>query len=431
MVRSHSSTARLWILGLGGVLLLIGAMVWLPYIFPEQYEAVTVEGLGTDMPRTRLLPPSHTQHVETPESVKAIYMTSWIAGTPSLRKPRILDVIDTTEINSVVIDIKDDTGKVSFITDDPVIEDLGWSENRVSDMKELIEELHAKGVYVIGRIAVFQDPYMTQKRPDLAAKFSTDTTRVWQDKKGLSWMDPGAKEYWDLVTRLAFASYRIGFDEINFDYVRFPSDGNVSDIYYPFSSERLQASSFSMEKAHIIKEFWEYVHDHVKEGTDPLTGETFAGKISADIFGMTTTASDDMRIGQILEYALASFDYVAPMVYPSHFPSGYYGIPDVNAVPGRIISISMGEAVQRAEATTTDRAFVGSAPVASTTPQLYTKPVYDRHKLRPWLQDNDYPVHYTAEMVRAQIEAAYGVGLNSWMLWDAGNTYTKEALLEN
>lgn len=366
-------------------------------------------------------------HVETPESVKAIYMTSWIAGTPSLRQSRVIDVLDTTEANSVVIDIKDDTGKVSFITDDPLIEELGWSENRVPDMEELIKMLHDKGIYVIGRIAVFQDPYMAHKRPELAVKFASATSTVWEDRKGLSWIDASNKEYWDLIKRLSFASYRVGFDELNYDYIRFPTDGAVDDMYFPFSGERLLTSSFHMEKARIIREFWEFLDKDIRHGKDPLTGEKFEGKISADVFGMTTTAQDDMGIGQLLDYALPYFDYIAPMVYPSHFPNGYYGIQNVNAVPGQIISISMGEAIKRVESTSTIHLLPGESQIASST--LFTKKSYDRNKLRPWLQDNDYPVHYTTEMVRAQIDASEALGLHSWMLWDPANTYTVSALL--
>lgn len=366
-------------------------------------------------------------HVKTPDAVRAIYMTSWIAGTPSLRQARIIDVLDTTEANSVVIDIKDDTGKISFITDDPVIEELGWSENRVPDMEELIKMLHDKGVYVIGRIAVFQDPYMAHKRPELAVKFASATSTVWEDRKGLSWIDASNREYWDLIKRLSFASYRVGFDELNYDYIRFPTDGNVDDMHFPFSGERLLTSSFHMEKARIIREFWEFLDTDIRNGKDPLTGDKFEGKISADLFGMTTTAIDDMGIGQVLEYALPYFDYIAPMVYPSHFPNGYHGISNVNAVPGTVISISMGEAIKRLEATSTIYMLPGESQIASST--LFTKKFYDRNKLRPWLQDNDYPVHYTADMVRAQIDASEALGLTGWMLWDPANTYTISALL--
>ncbi|PIR38172.1 MAG: hypothetical protein COV34_00960 [Candidatus Zambryskibacteria bacterium CG10_big_fil_rev_8_21_14_0_10_42_12] len=430
MARKPLSRTGVFVISTFGVLLIAFVIYTVPKLSQFTYESIDVAGLEEEMVSEVDVIKKNVykaKHLKTPDAVKAIYMTSWIAGTPSLRQSRVIDVIDTTEINSVVIDIKDDTGKISFITDDPMIEELGWSENRVADMKDLIEMLHEKDIYVIGRLAVFQDPYMTKTRPDLAAKFASDPTKVWTDRKGLSWIDPGAKEYWDMIARIAFAAHRIGFDEINFDYIRFPSDGNVDDIYYPFSGNRILASSFHMEKARIIQEFWKYLYDEVRNGKDPITGDKFEGKISADIFGMTTTASDDMRIGQVFEYALPYFDYIAPMVYPSHYPTGFYGITNVNAVPGTVISISMGEAVRRVEATSTIHLLPGESQIASST--LFTKKSYDRNKLRPWLQDNDYPVHYTAEMVRAQIDASEALGLNSWMLWDPANTYTISALL--
>jgi len=423
MKRQKKIFKKHFFLILGGVFLIIFVLEFLPNFLASKYNSLDkvleAEGYGPQK--------SRVSHVETPKSVRAIYMTSWIAGTPHLREERILKLLDETELNSVVIDIKDDTGRVSFQTDDPLINELGSSEVRIEDIRELIEKLHKKEVYVIGRIAVFQDPFMTAKRPDLAVKRQSDINATWKDRKGLSWVDPGAREHWDYIVRLAHASYRLGFDEINFDYIRFPSDGDMTDIYYPWSGSRLSTLPSSSAKAHVIRDFFAYLHTNMYK-PDPVTGDKFEGKISADLFGMTTTALDDMRIGQILDFAWEYFDYIAPMVYPSHFPRGYFGIEDVNAVPGTIIKISMGEAVKRAVATTTSFLIPGENAVSTSTPNLFTKKSYNPNKLRPWLQDNDYPVHYTAEMVRAQIDATYSVGLNSWMLWDAANTYTVSAL---
>jgi hypothetical protein len=151
--------------------------------------------------------------------------------------------------------------------------------------------------------------------------------------------------------------------------------------------------------------------------------------MSADLFGMTATNVDDLNIGQQLERALPYFDFVAPMVYPSHFPKGFHGLTNPNKNVYEVIHFSMGEAVRRAIATSTVVATLMGTKIASTTPQLYTKPVYDKQKLRPWLQDFDYGGNYGVPEVQAQIKAAYDVGLTSWMLWDAGNKYTPAALL--
>lgn len=331
-------------------------------------------------------------HIKTPEPVKGIYMTSWVAGTPSLRS-NIIRLISETEINSVVIDIKDDTGRVSYEVSDPELQKIGSEEVRIRDLRELIALLHRADVYVIGRIAVFQDPYMVRTRPELSVKRSSDGA-VWRDRKGLTWIDPGAKEHWNYISLLAKDSYEQGFDEIQFDYIRFPSDGNMWDIAYPFSEGKI--------KSEVMKEFFAFLSKELRPLGIP---------ISADLFGMTTTNKDDLNIGQVLEHSFPYFDYVSPMVYPSHYPTGFYGHSNVNAVPYEIVKVSMDKAMERLK--------VYHDTVASTTVQF-----------RPWLQDNDYPVHYTAEMVRAQIRATNDSGISSWLLWDAANTYTRGALLD-
>jgi hypothetical protein len=210
---------------------------------------------------------------------------------------------------------------------------------------------------------------------------------------------------WQYLVDLAKASYAIGFDEINFDYIRFPSDGNMTDIYYPWSEIIWTATSTVQTdlspKTRVMESFFKFLHQE-------LAGTGI--KLSVDFFGMTTTNTDDLNIGQVLETAIPYFDYICPMVYPSHYPVdflGYKTVAEVNAHPYEIVKYSMDEAVKR-------------LVVASSTPL----------KLRPWLQDNDYPIPYTPAMVRAQIQATYDAGLTSWMLWDAGNTYTREALLQ-
>jgi len=347
-------------------------------------------------------------YLKTPNSVKAVYMTSWVAGTGSLRE-QIVKLIDETELNSVVIDIKDDTGRISFAVEDEYLNEIGSAEVRIPDIKDFIKYLNEKEIYVIGRISVFQDPYFIKKRPDLAVKRESDGT-VWRDRKGIGWLDAGSREAWDYVILIAKEAHKVGFDELNFDYIRFPSDGNMRDIYYPFSEEKILADP-DFGKADIIRDFFAYLDSELEELNVP---------ISADLFGMTTTNKDDLNIGQVLENALPYFDYISPMVYPSHYPTGFQGYQNVNAYPYEIVNFSMTEAVKRIEEL--------RILLASTSPNVPYLSKLKPSQLRPWLQDNDYPVPYTPEMVRAQINATYDAGLNSWMLWDAANTYTRAAL---
>ena len=362
------------------------------------------------------------KHVKTPKPVKAVYMTQCFASRTDLRK-NLVKLIEDTELNSLVIDIKDYTGTVSFKTMNPEIDAVSakGSGCQVNDMKEFVEELHDKNIYVIGRITVFQDPLYTKLHPELAVKKLSDKEAVWKDRKGLSFVDVGAKPFWDYILAIATSSYSIGFDEINFDYIRFPSDGDMNDIYFSHTGSPPAGGS----KKEMLREFFRYVDSRLF-GTGVIT--------SADIFGMTTTNTDDLNIGQVLEYALENFDYVAPMVYPSHYPPKFNGWPDPNKVPYEIVNFSMQSAVSRAifllsEVSTTTRS-TSSGQATTTEPDYYLMKRINPLQLRPWLQDFDYPVPYTSDMVRKQIQATYDAGLDSWMLWDPRNEYTRSALLE-
>jgi hypothetical protein len=283
-------------------------------------------------------------------------------------------------------------------------------------MREFVAGLHDRSIYVIGRITVFQDPYYTKKHPELAVKKLSDKDAVWKDRKGLSFIDVGAKPYWDYIVALSKESYGMGFDELNFDYIRFPSDGDMKDIYFSFGPGKL--------KAEALEEFFVYLNKELKP-----TGAV----LSADLFGMTATNNDDLNIGQVLERAMPHFDYVSPMVYPSHYPTGFNGWKDVNAHPYDIVHFSLARAAERAEATTTTVNFLGATVLSSSTTTksvIYAKESFPRGKIRPWLQDFSYPVTYTPEMVKTQIQATYDVGLTSWMLWDPGNKYTPSILLK-
>lgn len=389
----------------GGAALLIALAtnVALPRAFKLTYS--TAEGAeATSTPAVPRVP-----HVATPEAVKAIYMTACVASTPAWRE-KLKELINTTELNAVVIDIKDSTGTISFKNDFPQPEPVRGCV--VSDLKEFIAELHKSGIYVIGRISVFQDPSYSLLFPELAVK-SKASGGVWKDRKGLSFIDVGAKPYWDFVVSLSEAAYAQGFDELNYDYIRYPSDGNMSDANFTWTPKHTVSSTDAtgqatssevlMTKAEVLESFFSFLRKKVS-GTGPV--------ISADIFGMTTTVATDMGIGQVLERALPYFDYVAPMVYPSHYPATWSGFQNPAEHPYDVIKIAMSGGRER------EVALNIANGLATSTPS----------KLRPWLQDFDLGATYGAPEVRAQIQAAYDVGLSSWLLWSAANTYTAEAL---
>jgi hypothetical protein len=390
-VRRKRGKIRFVILGIIVLILFFISYFLLPNYFAINYQAGDRKIAAAEVKGAAAATiPTPTTHLATPSVVKAIYVSSWVAGTPSFRQ-KLIDLVDSTEINTVVIDIKDATGLISFRVNDPKLKSYGSDSSRIADLDSLISTLHQKNIYIIGRVSTFQDPFMVQSHPELAVKRSSDGN-IWRDHKGLSWIDAGAKDNWDYLVLIGKEAYNRGFDEINYDYIRYPTDGDMTNISYPFSNDKAKHA--------VISEFFAYLTSHLKP-----TG----AKASADLFGLTTIAEDDLGIGQVLTDALQYFDYVAPMVYPSHFYAGTDGFKNPADHPYDIIKYSMSSGIQKALA-------------ASSSPD----------KLRPWLQAFDLGAVYTPEMIRSQIQATYDVGLKSWMLWDAANQYTaaKSALLK-
>lgn len=342
-------------------------------------------------------------HIPTPAQVKAVYMSQCVVGTPSFRDS-IVKLIDETELNAVIIDIRDYTGGIAFPTEHPLLKDMVSDECGARDMKAFLQRLHEKDIYVIGRATTFQNPLYTRLHPDEAVQKAGGG--VWKDHKGLAFVDVSAKPYWETVVALAEESYAIGFDEINFDYIRYPSDGDMKSAIY--------IKRDGKTKQELLEDFFKYLNDS-------LPPEIVT---SADLFGMVTTNTDDLNIGQVLERALPYFDYVSPMVYPSHYPKGFNGWNDVNAVPYELMKFVMAAAVRRTEATTTPVASLAHTRIGTSTPAVYSKPAYDKKKMRPWIQDFDYPVEYTPAMVEAQIRANAELGLDSYMVWDPSNKYS-------
>ena len=377
------------------------------------------------------------KHVPLPEQVKAIYMTSCVAGTPSFRT-KLVELIRETEINSVVIDIKDYSGTISFPA---ASEEWGpaWQEARCGtrDMPELIQLLHDHNIFVIGRITVFQDPFYAPKHPELAV-LRSDQQTVWKDGKGLSFVDVASKPYWDHIIKLSKDSYNIGFDELNFDYVRYPSDGNMADTFYPQSV----AGEYGMDRQANLEAFFKYLNEELDkeslfadfkhENTGRASSTPYT---SADLFGMTTTNFDDLSIGQVQDRAAPYFDFIAPMVYPSHYPNSFLGLGNPNDYPYKVVNYAMQAGVDRMVSSTTPMKGFLHTPITTTNASgtvtqtgMYNKPVYTADKFRTWIQDFDYGGDYDAADVRAQIQASYDAGVMSWMIWAPSNIYTKAAL---
>jgi hypothetical protein len=306
----------------------------------------------------------------------------------------VIDLAKTTEMNAVVIDVKDFSGEVAYQTDVPEVTRYGASRAKIRDIDALLKRLHAESIYVIARITVFQDPVLVAARPDLAVQ-SIAQEGVWADHKGLGWIDPSAPEVWNYTVNIAKDAASRGFDEINFDYVRFPSDGDLKDMEFPSWDRQIP-------RQQIIRNFFAYLRENLKDV-----------RISADVFGLTTINKDDLGIGQVIEDAYEYFDYVYPMVYPSHYAYGFLGYQKPAQYPYEVVKYSMENALARLQ----------------MLRQAYPEKKFAQ--LRPWLQDFDLGATYDTRMVQAQVQAtqeAMGDEFKGFLLWAPTNYYTAGAL---
>ncbi len=324
-----------------------------------------------------------------PHSVRAAYLTYYGVADRGIRQ-RVLDLVSRTELNAVVIDVKGDRGMIPYRTGVQAAIDAGaQGPVIIKDFEEQLAGWKAQGIYTIARIVAFKDNLRANTRPDLAV-IDTRTGKPWTDRENLAWVDPFREENWDYLIAVAKEAVAKGFDEVQFDYVRFPTDGKLSAARYSQTnnpSTRLPAIAGFLAKA--------------RRELGP-TG-AFLG---ADVFGYTAFNANDTDIGQRIEELSAHLDYMCPMVYPSGYHLGIPGFRNPVQHPYEVVKESVRLTRQR-----------------SQNPAM---------QVRPWLQDfKDYAFDkriFGPGEVTAQIRAANDAGASGWMLWNPRNDYTAAAL---
>ncbi|MBN1289467.1 MAG: hypothetical protein JXA49_07525 [Actinobacteria bacterium] len=320
------------------------------------------------------------QYIVTQEAIdaKGIHISVYIASSDS-GMDKMISLIDRTELNAVQIDLKDEYGQLAFTMDDPIAERAN-SNTKYVKLDACVDRLRHNDIYSIARVVVFKDPKVAANCPEFAVR---DTSgNLWGDKK---WVDPYCKEIWDYNIDIAIAAAKAGFNEIQFDYTRFPSDGATNSCVFPFQDDR--------EKGQVIDQFLSYARERLGE---------YNVFISIDIFGLTASDQGDMGIGQNVAAIAQRVDYISPMVYPSHYNTGEYGIKSPESNPGDTVAASMKDFNKK----------IGGSMA----------------KLRPWLQDFSLKITYSPDMVRRQIDAVENAGVNEWLLWDPDCTYSEDAL---
>ena len=411
---TRSSATTVMPIGGGGILAAVGTSS--P---AAPMTAATATPIATAQGEGDCAVPPQPQLVNPPSVVKGIYLTGWSAGSAA-KMQSVINLIKSTELNAVVIDIKDYSGYVSYAMDVPAVKASGSEgEIRIACMNSVIKELHDNGIYVIGRITDFQDPILAKAHPEWAMHNKT-TGAVWTDNNGLAWLDPAEQPVRDYIASIAKDAFGRGFDEVNFDYVRFASDGSIGNITYPAWDGKTPMAS-------VIASYFKFLRQSFPNE-----------RISADLFGLATVNNDDLGIGQVIQSAYEYFDDVCPMVYPSHYATEFLGYKYPAAYPYQVIAYSLEHGLAKLLAMGTP-ANTSSTPISARAFDIGAVP---NSKLRPWLQDfNLGPAGapgtiYAADMVRQEKQAVYdtvgtstmGQYYGGWMLWNAANNYTAAAL---
>ena len=312
-----------------------------------------------------------------PLEMRGVHVTMALASIPG----KVEEYLRLDGLNTLQLDIKDENGEVGFVPSAvPLAKQIGAARSYYRP-RQVVALARRHGVYLIGRIVCFEDPILSVARPELAVQ-RADGSR-WTNHAGLGWSDPYNREVWKYLGDLAVASARLGFDEIQFDYVRFPTDGDVEDIRFP--SETATPMGWTIA---------EFVH-HASKRLKPL-----GVRVSADVFGLSATR--DLGIGQVPRRISRYLDAIYPMVYPSHYGSGEYGLDDPNASPGQTVAASLSDFARELAGRKT--------------------------AIIPWLQDFSYGRTYTLADVQAQIDAARNAGSPGFLLWNAAGVYSDGAL---
>lgn len=320
--------------------------------------------------------------------VKGVYVTAHSAG--GSRMETLLKLMDDTELNSMVIDIKDDNGYITYPTDNADMLKLGEAKKYIKDMSVLMERLKKHEVYPIARIVVFKDTVLARKHPELS--FTRKDGSVWQNGRKESFVNPYMKEVWDYNIAVAKEAAKLGFKEIQFDYVRFPEG-------FENKADSLVFTKTGESRVDAVTGFVNYA----KEQLEPL-----GVRVSVDIFGYAASVPAAEGIGQDFVKISKRVDVISPMVYPSHYSTGWFDVKDPDKDPYAVIKGSMIDTHKKLD------------PIGSYKPII-----------RPWIQDftaswlgKGHYIKYGKAELDAQIKALRDTKVEEYLLWNAGNKYT-------
>ena len=317
------------------------------------------------------------QRRPVPQEIRGVHVTPALASDSA----KLDEYLAIPGLNTLQVDVKDENGEVGFLMPNTTLASKVGAAKAYYKAGQVAGKARAAGVYLIGRVVTFEDPILSQKRPDMAIRRSDGS--VWTNSAGLGWTNPYDKRVWDYNIEIAKAAAVRGFDEIQFDYVRFPSDGDTDNAVY--------RGKVNEGMGWTIARFVQYASKQLK----PL-----GVRVSVDMFGLAAT--HDLGIGQVPRRVAKFVDAIYPMVYPSHYNAGEYNLPDPSGSPGDTVAASLRDYRRQMRGT--------------------------KAQLIPWLEDFSLGRTRTPDEVRAQIEAARSHQTRGFLLWNPSGVYTQEVL---
>lgn len=386
---------------LAGVLLTAAAIAPDRGLFaqaPQQLLAESTDGGGAAADACRVaqlpgrLPIAQRREFQwtRPGAVKALYVNAWAFGSPRLWS--LVRLADSSAINALVIDVKDDTGCLLYHSQVRTAREVGADRcARTRDVKSRLDTLHAHGIYPIARIVVAKDPLLARGKP--AWSVQSRNGGLWYDRIGSAWVDAYNDSVWVYSGLLAQEAIRLGFAEVQFDYVRFPDEPRERMATAIFAARRGGETQREAVRRHI-----QMLADYVRPMGVPVT---------FDVFGLTASnTTSDLGIGQVWEDFVGVADVVLPMVYPSHYTRGAFGFRSPNANPYQVVRLALTDALARTRfpSTTLVRPYLQAFTLGRRLPR------------------------YTPTEIRDQIRATQDLGLESWVLWNPRSVYQRAAL---
>ena len=330
------------------------------------------------------------------DGVKGIYVTAFSAGGDRMQS--LIDLVNNTALNSMVIDVKEDVGDIMM----PLDSENDTAKSHMQDYidgENLLNQMEENEIYPIGRIVVFKDTRLANDRPDLSFLNSDGT--VWQNGNGESFVNPFLKEVWDYNIDIAIEAAKLGFKEIQFDYVRFPEafETMSGELEYDLGEYDAEGADEVQNRVNAVTDFVSYAKQKL---------EPYGVEVSVDVFGYAATQREAPGIGQNFSQISSNVDVISSMIYPSHWGAGAFGYDAPDLEPYNVINDYMA----------VENEVLGA--------------LEDPPQSRPWLQDftasylgpGNY-LDYGASEVEAQIQALKDNGVEEYLLWDSGNTYSE------